>query len=414
MQISCFTPTHDARYLSAAYTSLLRQNYKDWEWVIVPNNGVTEIHEEIRADPRVRIVSGRERLVHVGALKRAAVDMASGDVFLELDHDDMLMPGDTLQRVASAAKDGADFMYSDVAAFRYREAMSSQMESDPVYRPFTYAPEHGWQTYPVRVYGHNLLATRCFDLTPRSLCEIYYCPDHLRAWSRKAYYEAGGHNPALEVCDDHELMIKTYTNAKKFVHVGGCRYLYRVFRHNTVKYRNSQIQETTRRLKREYLQSLIHAWSEHHNHAVLDVSALRSQGWKKEKHLLQGFGEETIGHITAYDELQKWTGEEVREFMNMAYRALVPGGYLTITVPNAKNTYAFSDVEWKSFFAETSMFPYTQQQRARQNGNVRCRYQQVDCVEFYTSEWHQKHGYGYLRFELCALKGQRQPGLQLI
>ena len=35
MDISVFTPSHDSRYLSDCYRSLVSQSYTDWEWVVV-------------------------------------------------------------------------------------------------------------------------------------------------------------------------------------------------------------------------------------------------------------------------------------------------------------------------------------------------------------------------------------------
>lgn len=416
MHVSLFTPTHDPKYLSDAYTSLLRQSLQDWEWVILPNGGCDslQIPEHIRSDDRVKIISRPNIGMNIGALKRAAVDAAGGDIFIELDHDDMLMPGRTLALVREKFLDGAGFVYSDDAVFRYKPAAPYNLEFDPVFRPFSYDTRHGWQTYPVQVYGHELLATQCFDITPRSLCEIFYCPDHLRAWSRKAYYEAGGHNPKQYVCDDHELIVRTYMSGAKFMHTGECSYLYRMFDHNTVKSRNQQIQQATRAIKRNYLSQLIDEWIRRTGFSTLDISQLRKQGWVADKHLLQGFGHGEHGHIVAINELEWLAGWQVREFMNEAYGALVPGGYLTVIVPDSLSAAGHGDVEWKSQFSAASMSPYTQRIAAERNGNIRCRFQQIDCVDTYPSDWHRDNGFKYLRFTLLALKGQRTPGRQHI
>ena len=152
----------------------------------------------IRSDPRVKIVPGG-KLHNIGAMKRRACDAATGDVFIELDHDDLLMPGNTLAEIRKQFQQGAGFVYSDTAVFRFKRETGVSR-----YNSFTYSEQHGWESYPISVYGRQLQATRTFEITPRSLAEIYYCPDHVRCWSRKAYYEAGGHNPDLSVCDDHE------------------------------------------------------------------------------------------------------------------------------------------------------------------------------------------------------------------
>lgn len=406
--LSLFTPTHKPDYLVEAYNSLKLQTVEDWEWVILPNGKSVTIPEVITSDPRVKVVTGGENLHNIGALKRKACDAASGDAFVEFDHDDLLMPGDALAAIEQKFNEGAGFVYSDAAVFRYRPG------DTPSYGKYCYSQAHGWQEYEVSVYGRKLLATESFDVTPRSMCEIYYAPDHVRCWSRKAYYEAGGHNPELSVCDDLELMIKTYLTDAPFAYTGGCHYLYRMFDHNTVIMRNKQIQDTTRSLKERHFPAIVSSWVDRTGQNKLDITELRKTGWNADKHLLQGFGNEQYGHIVADDELQRLSGVQVREFMNLAYEALVPGGYLTIIVPEVHSGLGYGDVEWQSHFSSMSMSPYTRRNMAQRNGNITCRFQQVQSTEVYPSDWHRDNGFKYLRFELCALKGQRQPGLKHI
>jgi len=406
MRLSLFTPTHKPTYLVEAYHSLKLQTVEDWEWVLVPNGINAAIPDVIQQDPRVKVVDGGD-LHNVGALKRRACDAATGDAFIEFDHDDLLVPGRTLEIIRDKFLAGAGFVYSDTAVFRYND--------DPrVIAPYSYSAQHGWENYPVAVYGRKLLASSCFEITPRCLAEIYYCPDHVRCWSRPAYYAAGGHNVDLSVCDDHELMVKTYIAGAPFVHTGGCHYLYRMFDHNTVVTRNQLIQDTTRTLRETYTRQLIQAWLKRTGLSELNLTELRRTGWDPDKHLLQGFGANQHGHIIADTELQRLSGAQVREFMNEAYEALVPGGYLTITVPEVHSGMGYADVEWQSHFSAVSMYPYTHRPFASNNGKIACRFQQINCVEVYPSDWHKTHGFKFLRFELVALKGQRHPGLQHI
>jgi glycosyltransferase involved in cell wall biosynthesis len=121
MKLSVFTPTHLPDHLTEAYHSLLRQNYTNWEWVIVPNGSKAFIPDAIRADKRVKVVSGARRHYNIGALKRLACDNATGYGFVELDHDDLLFPGDSLGAIAAAFKRGGGFVYSDDAVFNYEE-----------------------------------------------------------------------------------------------------------------------------------------------------------------------------------------------------------------------------------------------------------------------------------------------------
>jgi O-antigen biosynthesis protein len=406
MRLSLFTPTHNPKYLLDTYKSLQLQSVQDWEWIVLPNNRCADIPEPIRLDSRVRVVPGGND-TNIGALKRKACDACSGNAFIEMDHDDLLTPGDALSRIREQFQAGAGFVYSDVAVFRFKP-------KENTYSEFAFSSHHGWKTYDIHVYGRKLKASCTFEVSPRSLCEIYYAPDHVRCWSRKAYYEAGGHNPDLSVCDDHELMIKTYLSGAKFSHTGGCHYLYRMFDSNTVIARNREIQDTTRKLKEAYLKLLIASWLKRHGLAKLDLTTLRKQGWKADQSLVQGFGTDCYGHIVADMELQKLSGLQVREFMNEAYKALVPGGYLTLIVPDFQSRMSYADVEWQTQFSDASMYPYTQKEGATVNGNIRCRFQQIACNVVYPTDWHRRNDFKLLRFDLAALKGQHFPGLQLI
>jgi|TARA_R110000824_G_scaffold82768_4_gene207424 glycosyltransferase involved in cell wall biosynthesis len=402
MKLSIFTPTHLPDFLCETYHSLLRQSYTDWEWVLVPNGSKAFIPDSIRSDNRVKVVSGGKRFYNIGALKRLACDNATGYGFIELDHDDLLFPGNSLAAIAAAFKRGGGFVFSDAAVFNYGD--------ENKYGKFKYAESHGWSNYPVNVYGRELLATRAFEPSPRSLCHIHYAPDHVRCWSREAYYAAGGHNRELPVADDQELMIKTYLTGLPFEHTGGCHYLYRMYAQNTVKSRNTRIQELAKEYKEKYTEDLIREWATREDHEVLDVQELRREGWKCDRDLHYGFGDSKYGIIEAHDFLQWLDGTQVVEFMNAAYDALVPGGYLMVSVPDARHEIGYADPAYKTYYSTLSMLPYTYATYAKANGNVTCRFQEVHVDKEFPSEWHEKHEFQYLRFHLCALKGQRQPG----
>ena len=405
MKLSVFTPTHLPEHLPEAYASLLRQRHTDWEWVLVPNGEKARIPDNIRQDKRVKVIDGGQHLYNIGAIKRLACDNCSGDAFIELDHDDLLFPGNSLCAIRSAFEKGAGFVFSDPAVFTY-----SPEDKDKNYGKFSYADSHGWQRYTVNVYGRELLATRSFEISPRSLCEIYYAPDHVRCWSRKAYYAAGGHNRELSVIDDQELMIKTYLSGFPFVHTGGCHYLYRHYAHNTVNGRQQQIREHAREFKIKYTEELIREWAKREDHEVLSIDDMISSGWKWERDLQHGFGFEKYGVIEANDFLQWMSGDRVSDFMNSVYDALIPGGYLLITVPDAETGIGFADPAYKSYYSKASMLPYINKKHADKNGHVSARFQQVLVTEDHLSEWHENNGYQHIRFHLCALKGQRQPG----
>ena len=402
MLLSLFTPTHRTRHLYDTYQSILRQSYRNFEWIIVPNGKRPgPIPEPLLDDERVKVVSGGEHIKTIGGLKRYACHMASGDAFIELDHDDYLMPGDTLTRLADAFQGGAGFVYSDSAAF-----------VEPKLQAHQYAPSHGWEAYKIDIYGRPLYASRTFEITPRSLAEIYYCPDHVRAWSREAYYRAGGHNSKLVVCDDHQLMIKTYLSGAKFEHMGGCYYVYRMFPGNTVKAKQPDIRRICAENKKEFSGELIKEWCRRHDHAYVNLGEWMEEGWKFERDLFDGFGDD-VGAIYC-DVLQFCPPERVNEFFNVAYQSLRPGGYIDIKTPSTNGQAAFLDPTFKSRFNPASFLLYTRRSLASMNPQINCRYQYMVGFEYYPTDFHEEYDFKYAVVRLCALKGQRQPGLQHI
>src|SRR5207253_2452474 len=92
MRVSVFTPSHDTRYLNQAYESLREQSFSDWEWIVLLNRRAAQ-WKPPQADERVKVSRAPARARGVGALKRAACELAEGDILVELDHDDRLSRG---------------------------------------------------------------------------------------------------------------------------------------------------------------------------------------------------------------------------------------------------------------------------------------------------------------------------------
>lgn len=245
--LSVITPCHDPAYLADAYASLRAQDHDGWEWVVMPTQGA-EMPGWLSGDRRIRVVGENPVDDRIGRLKHLAFGEARGEGLVELDSDDWLAPG-ALRRTSDALDRGAGFAYSDVAVWDDRRR-----------RSFAYHRSHGWTAYPVWIHGRRLWATRCFAPTPRSLCEVYYAPDHLRAWRADVYRELGGHNPELYVGDDHELVCRTYAAGCRLQHVGGCGYVYRYHRANSTYQRYAAISEQVRANRRRYLHAMIERW----------------------------------------------------------------------------------------------------------------------------------------------------------
>ena len=386
MKLSLFTPTHKPKHLSDTFESIQRQRFENWEWVIAINGGAQaqDVAFEIINDERVRVVQA-PNTDKIGHLKNFAAKQCSGDVFIEMDHDDMLVPG-ALNHVANAAEaNPTAFLYSDAAVF--------EGDGD---KSWAYSEKWGWEHSKLTVYGKDFKVTKAFEVTPRSLCEVYVAPDHVRAWTRKAYEKLGGHDVLLPVCDDHDLVCRSYVAGIPFVHIGGCQYLYRWHPANTIKDRQTDIKKYNDLNRRKYLQPMIAEWCKRKGYRQTD--------------LLDMTDTENLGHIQSIEKLQYLNYQEQVNFFNAAYEALVPGGYLTVDVPSPNSKYADQDARTVTRFNDNSFRYYTDKRLSEKYDNVKCRFQLVDLYEHFPSKMHEDLGMKVLRAELCALKGQRQPG----
>src|SRR5260370_21241616 len=112
--ISIITPTNNPQWLRRAYASLRQQTCENWEWIIVPNHGAfwTAFGLDELLEPRLRIIRpGSDNwndTGNIGYWKRLAAGYARGDVIVELDHDDELLP-DALRLIREAFDKHRDY-----------------------------------------------------------------------------------------------------------------------------------------------------------------------------------------------------------------------------------------------------------------------------------------------------------------
>lgn len=400
--LSVFTPTHHDRYLREAWRSLQWQQFDDFEWVLAPNGEKARIPDEILKDPRVRVLPHSSE-TKIGKLKKEACLACRGQAFVELDHDDVLAPGVALMRIAEQIKKGAGFVFSDTAVVH-----------GPKLKPHAYEREYGWASYPVNLYGRQLEASQTFPVTPRALCDVYYAPDHVRVWERKAYLSLGGHDENLSVGDDHDLICRTYLSGRRFAHTGGCHYFYRYHGDNTVIHRNPLIQSQNKINREKYLLPLIREWTKQESLASLELGIASRKGWKWSRDLEHGFGVDAYGAIWSDFRLGACSPDRFVDFLNHAYVGLCPGGYLVIQEPRGDGPAAFLDPTRALKLTPESFLATTLKTLATQWPEFSGRFQWVASWDYYPSQAHEQRNMAYFTLVLSALKGQRQPGRQLI
>ena len=413
MKFSVFTPTHDTTHLVETYRSLLAQTFTDWEWVVALNNGAV-LPPEID-DPRVHSYVAPQWMASlgVGALKRFACTQCKGEYLVELDHDDILV-AEALEKIAGV---DADFIFSDTAHFR----------ANGEYQLF--GTEYGWEHYKVNGYDVN----RSFDISASSLRQIFFAPDHVRVWRAETYHNIGGHDATLAVCDDFDLVVRTYLSGATFHHIDECLYLYRIRAdgNNTWLKRNADIQTKQQELANRYTRPLVHEWCRREGLQQLDLGGGTGcpEGFvaldlKNGYDLRQRwpFRDSSIGCIRAYDFLEHVPHCKDSEcthkppfcsvgLMNEIHRVLVPGGWLLSATPSTDGRGAFQDPTHCSYWNPNSFWYYTRQAQQQYVPGIKARFQGTRIWQDHPSDWHKEHNILYVYADLVALKGQRQPGI---
>jgi glycosyltransferase involved in cell wall biosynthesis len=263
---SIVTPVYNTRkdVFERTYKSLLSQTYKDWEWVIVDDSTNLKLTEHIRAiakkDIRVRYYNlGRSGLI--GEVKKNGFSLARGSYLLELDHDDILLPN-ALMNCKRAFDEFSDsgFAYSecaevevnrfgDVVGFRNyaRDENGNPTKGGWGFGGYGTAEIINWN-------GKEIWTNISPPQNPQTTRSITTLPNHFRCWKREVYEKIKGHNPSIHVCDDLDIMIRTFLETK-FVRINSTEYIqfYEVDGNVNTQYsRNGEIQRFNHYIPKKY------------------------------------------------------------------------------------------------------------------------------------------------------------------
>ena len=388
MLISVFTPAQTTRFLPNAYASLRDQTYRNWEWVLLPNGQATkeEIAAQLPADDRIRIVGnlGGCDAPGVGFLKRRACEESRGEILLELDHDDLLMPN-ALSAVAEAFTDPSiDFVYSNCA----------EVNMDWSSRRFNEA--YGWIYRSGFAFGHPVDECQSPAPLPQNLSRIWFAPDHLRAWRSESYWLCGGHDDELGIADDHDLICRTYLSGT-LRHIDELLYIRRVTGENTWLARNAEIQAQQWQNYERYKERLATRWAEDRGLVFLVVDC-------SEVEYLDMIEDDSVGVIRAGNLANM---KDPIAGMNQIHRVLAHGGFFFSTTPSTDGRGAFQDPTHSSFWNQNSFQYYTKAPMRAYLPNATSRFQEVRLRTIGEVP--------YVQADLIALKdGPRFHGLQEI
>lgn len=409
-KITVFTPTNDLRWIAEAGDSLRRQTFQDWEWIIVTNGDAQRA--ELPAFPDLRVIAcdaPAEAEGKVGALKKFACSLATGDILVELDHDDQLLP-DALEQVNAAFDGNPDvgMVFSNCGYVR---------EDNSDYR---FNPAYGWQYRERRAFGFRVTETLSPAPIPQHLSKILYAPDHLRSYRRSVYTEIGGHDETLEFADDHDLSCRMYLKSR-IHHIDDLLYLYRVHGENNWLQNAEKIQQLQWQVYERHIEPVARRWAYDKGLLTIDLCSGDS---RPDSYLtvdrqdadiecdLEGrweFEDDSVGVIRAVDAI-----EHLRSpihTMNEAWRVLQHGGFFLIEVPSTDGRGAFQDPTHISFWNSNSFWYYTRQSHQQFVPEIKARFQVLQIKNYFPNEFCELHNIVYTRAHLIAVKdGQRFHG----
>jgi glycosyltransferase involved in cell wall biosynthesis len=421
VKYSIITPTHSKEnipYLTNLYASILAQTYINWEWVLYLNNGITikdlpEVFMQNRE--QVRIFEQKEENTNIGYIKNKAFNLATGFILVEVDHDDMLAVNclEELHKVFSKKPD-VGFVYST----------SIFLPENNITLP--YREDYGWTYKTYNYKNQERISMNWFQPTSHSLSYIWYAPDHVRAWRTKVYKTIGGHDKRLNVCDDHELLIRTYLNTT-MEYIDKPLYVYRITDNNTWKLRNKSIQETTNRLFDANAIKLAERDSEKQNLMNIDLGGGLNP-YKDYKtidsrnianysvDLNDGIPLETnsVGIVRAHHILEHL--KDPIQIMGEIHRVLAPGGWAFIEVPSTDGRGAWQDPTHISYWNQNSFFYYTRKEQATFINNKTIKFQVYKLDTYFPNNFHKDNNIPITRAVLVAIKNNdiRYPGPLLI
>ena len=407
MKFSIITPSHKYQsYFDELYSSIKTQTYSNWEWVVYLNGEFKKTHlsNEILEDERVKIFEDYEGNTNIGYVKNKAFSLGTGEVLVEVDHDDILTP-DCLEELAKAFEENPEcgFVYSDNATYH----MNAEF--------IPYNPVFGWTYRDFEWNDKKLIAMNSFPASSHSVSYIWYAPDHVRAWRKDIYDEIGGHNVELSICDDHELMIRTYLETS-FYHIPKVLYIYRITGDNSWLERNEAIQIKTKELHNQYAQLLAEKDADARGLLKIDIGGglFPKAGYttidQEDADIICNLDDgipledNTVGVLNASHVIEHL--KDPIKTMREIHRVLAHGGWAFIEVPSTDGRGAWQDPTHVSYWNENSFWYYTKQSHAQFIRNKDIKF---SCMRLETNWWNSH--IAVVNTHLVAVKeGDRYPG----
>ena len=417
LKFSIITPEHDPDnipFLLEAFESLCEQSHTNWEWIVFLNNKCLPkyIPKIIQIHPKVQIYHSYIESPNIGAIKKEAFSLGTGDVLVELDHDDMLTPN-CLEKLNEAYQDDeVGFVYSDNAALH--------MENNFI--PFDNS--YGWTYRQFKWKDKELIAMNSFKPTSHAMSYIWFAPDHVRSWRKEQYVKIGGHNPEMFICDDHELCIRTYLTTK-MVFIPEPLYIYRITGNNTsLNKRNPEIQQKTKELHNQYARALAEKDADELGLLKVDIGGglnpypgYTTVDLRETADYIADLNngiplpDNSVGVLNASHIIEHL--HDKTKIMAEIHRVLAPGGWAFIEVPSTDGRGAFQDPTHVSYWNENCFLYYTNSYLANFIDNTTIRFQEYRRETYFPNDWMKSINTCVTSAWLVAIKDgmERLPGI---
>lgn len=405
---SIITPEHSKKnipFLLELFETIRDQTHSNWEWIIYLNGDckISDVPQVIKDHPQVKVYTGITN-PNVGFIKNKAFFLGQGDILVEVDHDDLLSL-DCLEELNKAFQD-------QEVGFAYSEDLHYDMRGDEYKVPWNAA--NGWTNEWVEFRGETFMKMNSFPATSHSIGIIWYAPDHVRAWRKNIYHELGGHNPDLNICDDHELVVRTYLYTK-FKFIDKILYYYRWLPNNdnTQTQRIDDIQIKTFELFHQYGQALAERDADLNGLMKVDLGGglfprdgyvtIDQEGGNITCDLNEGIPlpDNSVGVINASHVLEHL--KDPIKSMSEIHRVLCDGGWAFIEVPSTDGRGAWQDPTHVSFWNQNSFWYYTRAEKAQFIRNTTIRFQEF---RLETNWWEDN--IAVTTAWLCAIKSDKR------
>ena len=110
---------------------------------------------------------------------------------------------------------------------------------------------YGYGSYrDVEYQGRLYKSGSAGNINSKTIRHIISTPNHIRAWKRSFYESIGGHNKALPIADDYEIMVRTFLETR-MVRVPKLCYIQHIS-NTTQQVRNRDIHRHVRSIRDHY------------------------------------------------------------------------------------------------------------------------------------------------------------------